>query len=146
MGKALDDSVHDEITDLCAKGDEFLDDDSFKDALIMYRQAFDLVPEPKYDWEASTWILTAIADTYFYSENYKEAKEVIEYLMHCPDAIGNAYIHLRKGQIHFELSEFDKAKDELLRAYMGGGDEIFEDDAPKYKALIEGVTKETNYD
>ena len=46
--------------------------------------------------------------------------------MHCPEAIGNPFLHLRLGQCQFELGSLDRAADELARAYMGAGEEIFE--------------------
>ena len=52
--------------------------------------------------------------------------------MRCPDAIGNPFIHLRLGQTQFELGNKDRAADELMRAYMGAGAEIFVGEAPKY--------------
>jgi len=52
--------------------------------------------------------------------------------MHCPDAIGNPFLHLRLGQCCFEKRALDRAADELTRAYMGAGRKIFESDDPKY--------------
>ncbi|MGB7380321.1 MAG: hypothetical protein WA959_27700 [Rivularia sp. (in: cyanobacteria)] len=39
--------------------------------------------------------------------------------MHCPGAVGNPFIHLILRQAQFELGNFDRAKDNLARAYMG---------------------------
>ncbi|SHM03275.1 hypothetical protein SAMN02746009_03838 [Hymenobacter psychrotolerans DSM 18569] len=56
--------------------------------------------------------------------------------MHCPDAIGNPLIHLRLGQVQYEMGNFAKAKDELMRAYMGQGEEIFEGEDEKYFTFL----------
>ncbi len=56
--------------------------------------------------------------------------------MHCPDAIGNPFIHLRLGQCQYELGNEEQAADELARAYMVAGDEIFDTDDPKYLEFI----------
>jgi len=56
--------------------------------------------------------------------------------MLCPAAIGNPFIHLRRGQVLFEQGEMEAAVQELLRAYMRGGDEIFSEDDPKYFRLL----------
>lgn len=56
--------------------------------------------------------------------------------MTCPDAIGNPFLHLRLGQALYERGETDRAADELMRAYMGAGDEIFGNDEPKYFVFL----------
>jgi hypothetical protein len=56
--------------------------------------------------------------------------------MHCADAIGNAFLHLRLGQSQFELGSLDRAADELARAYMAAGREIFDSDDEKYLAFL----------
>jgi hypothetical protein len=45
---------------------------------------------------------------------------------------GNPFIHLRLGQAQLELGNEERAADELMRAFMGGGHEIFESDDQKY--------------
>ena len=52
--------------------------------------------------------------------------------MHCPNAIGNPFIHLRLGQVQYELDDFERAKDELARALILGGSGIFEEEDLKY--------------
>ena len=52
--------------------------------------------------------------------------------MLCPGAAGNPFRHLRRGQVLFEQADYDAAADELMRAYMGGGLDIFAEEPPKY--------------
>ena len=59
--------------------------------------------------------------------------------MQCPEAIGNPFIHLRLGQAQFELGDKEAAADELMRAYMGAGAEIFAEEAPKYLEYLATV-------
>jgi len=56
--------------------------------------------------------------------------------MFCAEAIGNPFLHLRLGQSLFELGERRSALDELARAYLGGGREIFKREDPKYLAEL----------
>lgn len=132
----LDESVHRDITRLCKTGDEFAEQGKYEDAVAEYNKAWKLVPEPKNDWEASTWILAAIADSCFSLGKLKSAREALEYAMTCPGGIGNPFLHLRLGQVVFEAGEHDAAADELIRAYMGAGKEIFENEDPKYFAFL----------
>ena len=62
----------------------------------------------------------------------RAGRDNVSMAMHCPGAIGNPFLHLRLGQCQFELGNLDRAADELARAYMGTGIEIFEDEEGKY--------------
>jgi hypothetical protein len=77
-------------------------------AISEYHDAWKLVPDPKNHWRAST----------------------------CPDGIGNPFLHLRYGQILLDKGGKDRVADELMRAYMGGGSEIFALEDPRYLAFL----------
>jgi hypothetical protein len=62
--------------------------------------------------------------------------------MHCPDAIGNPFIHLRLGQCQFEIGNLKRAADELARAFLMEGLALFEDEDPKYIEWIKPQLKE----
>jgi tetratricopeptide (TPR) repeat protein len=132
----LSTEVHDKIMALCAAGDELAEAEAYEAAIEQYNEAFDLLPNPKNDWDASTWILAAIADACFLSGYYTSAREALEYAMTCPEAIGNPFLHLRFGQVLFLAKDYDGAADELMRAYMAEGEEIFETEDPKYFAFL----------
>jgi tetratricopeptide (TPR) repeat protein len=141
MSDTLDEQTHAAITQLTEAGDRLVEQRSYDQALDTYHQALDLVPEPITDWEAATWILTAIGETQFFKKDFIKAREALQQAMHCPDAIGNPFIHLRLGQVQFELGDLQRARDELARAYMGAGDEIFDGEDPKYLALVRQALK-----
>jgi len=123
----LTDEAHARIQDLCEKGDAFAESGDYSAALAEYWAAWDLLPEPKTEWDAATWILAAIGDANFLGGDFTAGRDNLSLAMTCPDAIGNPFLHLRLGQCQFELGNLDRAADELTRAYMGGGSEIFED-------------------
>lgn len=128
----LNDEVYDEIKKLSKSGDDLADKGKYAQALKKYWTAFDLIPEPKTDWEASTWLLVAIGDSNFLGNDFEAGRDNLSNAMHCPNAIGNPFIHMRLGQCQFELNNLDRAADNLTRAYALEGDEIFENDDPKY--------------
>lgn len=127
----LDDGLHARIKDLGAAGDDLAEGGDCAGALGKYWEAFDLLPEPKSDWEAGTWLMAAIGDANFRQGDFAAGRDNLAEAMRFPDAIGNPFLHLRLGQCQFELGNLDRAADELMRAYMGGG-EIFEEDDRKY--------------
>jgi tetratricopeptide (TPR) repeat protein len=128
----IPDKTHQQIKELCAEGDTFVEMREYKDAYENYIEALNLVPEPKEAYSATTWILAALGDMYFQTKDYGQANQVFSDVMHCPQAIGNPFLHLRSGQVALELGDPTRAADELCRAYMGAGREIFERESGKY--------------
>lgn len=132
----LDDNTYAQIQQYCAKGDALAKAGDFEAALALYWRAFDLLPEPKTSWQAGTWILTAIGDANFLAGDFTAGKDNLASAMHFPGALGNPFVHLRLGQCQFELGNLDRAADELMRAYMGAGPQIFAQDDGKYLAFL----------
>lgn len=127
--------VYDQIQALSTSGDAAAEVGDFETALNDYWAAWDLLPAPETMWEAATWLLAAIGDANFQSEDYEAGKDNLSLAMECPDAIGNPFLHLRLGQCEFELGNLDRAADELTRAYMGAGADIFEGEEKYFEFL-----------
>src|SRR3954464_15875006 len=117
MPLELDERVHARIKALCAAGDVFAERKEFNLAVKEYEKALALLPSPVSMWEAATWIWAAIGDTYFLSGNFAEAYKAFSEGTHCPGGVGNPFVHLRLGEIQFELGNEIVAADELARAY-----------------------------
>lgn len=139
----IPEKTHNKILKLCAGGDDLAGRGEYSAAVEEYNKAWSLIPEPKDQWHASTWILAALIDAYFLAGRNDYALDALQYVMTCPDAIGNPFIHLRFGEVLFELGEKDAAANELIRAYAIEGEEIFATEDPKYfeflktRAIIE---------
>jgi tetratricopeptide (TPR) repeat protein len=131
----LSDELYRRIKSLCKDGDALVKLGQYPAALQRYWAAWDLLPEPQTDWKAATWILAAIGDANFLARDYVAGRDNLSLVMHCPDALGNPFLHLRLGQCQFELGNLDRAADELARAYMGAGADVF-DGADKYFAFL----------
>jgi tetratricopeptide (TPR) repeat protein len=135
MGE-LNDVLYTQIQGLCRLGDEHAEEGNYPQALNKYWDAFDLVPEPKTSWEATTWILVAIGDANYLGKDFQAGVDNLSSAMHCPGAIGNPFIHMRLGQCQYEVGNMARAADELMRAYALEGEEIFEEDDPKYLQFL----------
>ena len=133
---SMDDKIYNKIQELCECGDDLTDLEQYEDAIEKYTQALNLIPEPKYYYEASTWVYTAIGDALFYLENYSHALNMFQEALKCPDGIGNPFILVRIGECLFETDSLDNAKNYLLQAYMVEGEEIFENEDEKYFEVI----------
>jgi hypothetical protein len=132
----LDEELHQKIKLNCAQGDKLAEATKFEDAIAEYNKAWLLIPDPKNEWEAATWVLAAVTDAAYLGGYATTAREAIEYGMTCPGALGNPFMHMRFGQILFDNNETDHAADELMRAYMGGGPEIFIPEDSKYLSFL----------
>ena len=132
----LVDEIFEKIEALSVAGDNLSDEGAYESALLKYREAFDLLPDPKTEWEAGTWLLAAIGDVHFLQGDFANGRDCLSNAMHFPDAIGNPFLHLRLGQCQFELGNLDRAADELIRAYMGDGGELFAEEDPKYLEFL----------
>lgn len=134
--KTLNRQLHKRITELSEQGNQHYDAGRYEAALYPWCEALELIPEPLEDWEASTWLFTSIGDALFHLGQHEKALDALSNAIRCPDGLGNPLIHLRLGQVQFELGKLDRAADELMRAYMGAGPEIFEEDDPKYLEFL----------
>lgn len=132
----LTDSTHELVMRYAAEGDELAKAGDFRAAIPAYNRAWELLPEPKSQWSAATWILAAIADAGYLGGFFRSARGALDYVMSCPGAIGNPFLHLRRGQVLFEQEEYSAAADELMRAYMGGGVELFSNEPAKYLEFL----------
>jgi hypothetical protein len=132
------------IQSACSKADALLEEgtrESTVNAFRGYAGALAELPEPTHSWHAAGWILSRMGECYFRIGSFEQAQDLYADLMWHPGAIGNPWIHLRKGQINFELGEMDKAGGELIRAYMGGGKDIFSLEDPKYYEYLKTVAE-----
>lgn len=139
----LPDDTHKQIEKLSADGDALAEAGRYPDALKKYWAAWDLLPEPKTDWDAATWLLAAIGDANFLVGDYHAGRDNLSNAMHCPGAIGNPFFHLRLGQCQLELGNEDGAADELTRAYMAEGPPNIRRSGPKISRVSEDQTRST---
>ncbi|WP_353631294.1 tetratricopeptide repeat protein [Pseudomonas canadensis] len=141
MSAELDVVLHEKIKEYCLSGDMLAEQGNHEEAIVQYNRAWRSVPEPKNSWEASTWILAAIADACFLSGYKGSARDALQYAMTCPGGIGNPFLHLRLGQVYLDEGQEDSAADELMRAYMGAGPEIFANESLHYLNFLKTRAK-----
>lgn len=134
----LDDAVYEQIERLSQQGNRALEAQDYDGAVKAFSAAYGLLPEPKAIWDAALWLKASLGDAYFEQKQYDRA------LSHFLDArgsatgAGNPFVALRLGECYFELGRGEEAKRFLLQAHMLEGDEIFEEEDPKYLAAIRG--------
>jgi len=139
MMKELPDEIYAAVKRLSAEGDARARHGDNTEAIERYRAAWDLLPAPRGQWLAATWLLAAIGDAHYLAGEYFLALSAFTDAIRAPHGLGNAFLHLRRGQCLFEIGEKTSAADELMRAYMGGGPEILRAEDPKYLEYLRSV-------
>jgi tetratricopeptide (TPR) repeat protein len=140
----LNDQIVASITELCERGDDDVEAGRYEEAVALYREALALVPHPVHAWAVSTWILGAIAEAYYLARDLSSAREAINEAFRCDGAIGNAFLHLRLGQIELALGNRGRALDELIRAFTRAGEEVFADEDPKYLTMVKAALEDSS--
>ena len=135
----LDDELYEKIQQLCEVGDELAEDEQYSKAIEKYNEAFELLPEPKYIYEAASWIYTAIGDSLYLAEDFENATDNFQQALKCEGGLGNPFIVLRIGECFYELGNTQKAKEYLIQAYMIEGEDIFSEEDEKYFDLIKDM-------
>jgi len=116
------------LDELAVTGNRLLDRRDYSGARYAWQQAMDLLPEPKRDWEASTWLYASIGDSFYHEQKFRDAKDALEDSLNCPDGHANPFILYRLGQTLVRLREEKEGIEFLLRAYMLDGQDIFASD------------------
>lgn len=138
----LSDAIYNQIEVYSEQGNDYCDNEEWEKAIMCFDKALELLPEPKEDWEAATWLYVALGDAFFFSEKYEEALVNLNCARICPDGMANPFILLRLGESYYELGEMELAKRYLLEAYMIEGTEIFEYEDGKYFDIVRILLKE----
>lgn len=123
----LSDDIYNQIEHLSEQGNLMLEDENFDGALTSWRAALALLPEPRHDWEAATWLYASIGDACYQSDDYAGAKNALFDALNGPVGIENPFVHYLLGKTLLRLQD-ERALDYLLRAYMLDGEEIFDSD------------------
>lgn len=132
----LPDDIYDQVQTLCAQGNELLDQERYDDALLRFGSAWEMLPEPRVDWNAATWILAAIGDAHFLRGDFAAMRKPLMTAMQCDGATANPFLRLRLGQCLYESGELDEAANWLAGAYLEEGSKLFDADDPKYLVFI----------
>ena len=130
----LTDEICEQIEVLSEEGNDYAENEDYNEAIIVWKQALALIPDPQNSYSESQWLEASIGDAYFLLGDFQKA---LEHFWNAKSNIEengyeNPFIMLRLGQTLLENQEEEEAKEYLLRAYMLEGEEIFEEDDEKY--------------
>ncbi len=126
------------ISDISTKAKSLAFAGRSNDAIAEYRKGLALLAPPVHSSEYAVMLFVGIGEIYYAQRDWDESLRYFGEAVRSEGGLGDPSIHFRLGQIRYEQGEIEKAKDELMRAYMGSGEIIFQGQDPKYFDLIKG--------
>ncbi|MGK5060305.1 tetratricopeptide repeat protein [Janthinobacterium sp. LB2P49] len=124
----LPSNVSKQVDLLSEMGNDLADQGEFSQAAERWTQALDLLPPPQADWDAYTWLKASIGDALYQLANFCAAREALFDAVNGPDGQVNPFVHYRLGQTEVALKNEEAGIEELLKAYMLDGEEIFNEE------------------
>ncbi|MFO0797023.1 MAG: hypothetical protein U0804_06065 [Gemmataceae bacterium] len=136
MAKPLPHDIEVEVARLSEAAEDRADAEDDSEALALFQAAWDLLPDPKTEWERASQLLGGIADSHFHLGAFESCRRAMQEAMRSGSGPENPFVCLRLGQCHLELGDERGAANWLTGALMGGGLEMFEEEDPKYWAFL----------
>jgi tetratricopeptide (TPR) repeat protein len=132
------------LKELGSRGDALSNEDGRgSEAIAVFREALELVPEPKQNYLVTTWLHVAIGDTAYLDGDIETAKDAFcHQIALCNGWHNKAFVWLRRGQIAYDTGDMKKAANDLASAFMLGSYDIFDTVDDKYPVFVLGKLKQ----
>ena len=124
------------IVRFCREGLERAAAGKNDEAVASYFAAWELLPEPREEWDAAPWILAAVGDVLYRREAFPGALDFFQRARRCPGGAHNPFVHMRLGQVHLHLGDHERAREALMLAVEVGGRDVFRDEDPRWLAWL----------
>lgn len=131
----LSDSTYEIITQLVDEAENDCRRNDFRSSISKYKKAARLLPKPRYEWEAYSWLMCGIGLNYVEIENWQEAFKFLNYSLLSSDEMVDASVWFHTGQALYKMGRFDESKDYLIKAFILNKG-VFDKHDPEYKAFI----------
>lgn len=104
----------------------------FSEAEERYLAAWNILPNPKHNWDSSQSILKSLVRFYFEIKNYFESEKWAREIFKCDILPGDAVPYIILGKVFFESGQIDLAREFLIKAFEIAGRRGFVGEDPKY--------------
>ncbi|HBX2114123.1 tetratricopeptide repeat protein [Klebsiella aerogenes] len=124
--------IESKVNSFVEKGNELHDDKKYAQALEQYKKAWNILPEPKPEWQVANWISANIFSAYFDLGDYNEAKKWGEMTLQTRGSEIDTAPSIDLGMVCYELEQFDEAYKYFNDAYSYGKERAFKGRPKKY--------------
>ncbi len=137
--KKLNEELEKKMFELDAKANEYYENEDWDMAIDTYKQQYELLPEPKDEYDWGYGALEMIGSVYYKKRDFKQAKSYLTKALASPVYTGsykqdmNAPINWELGKILYQEGDKEGALEYFKAAW--GLIEI-EDENPKYEEFI----------
>jgi hypothetical protein len=128
-------NLHEAVDRHAEEGNQLMDKGDYVGAETVFRRGLALLPEPKSHWEATLWFLAGIGDAQWSRGDHEGGRDTWRDAL-LNGGVGNAFVHLRRGQTLYELGLMKESANELLRALLLGGEELLANEDPKFLEYV----------
>jgi tetratricopeptide (TPR) repeat protein len=132
----LPDDIYQQILVFCERGNALSANNQFVEAYAIFKEAYELIPDPLLHTSASTWLLAALGESAFYSGQIDLALSHFVFGIEHTGAGENPYFPLMAGMALFELKNYEQSLNFLLTARLMAGPNIFQGADPKYLKFV----------
>lgn len=123
----LDGIIYDQIQLLSTEGNRAMDQRQLEQAVELWLDALDLLPEPKAQWQAAFWLNASLGEAYYQLGQFDQAIVVLNEAALYPEAQDNPYPFYMLGKAYWRLKH-ERSVEYLLKAYDLDGEGIFSAD------------------
>ena len=119
---------------LAAEGDVLHEKGDLTGAVDVWSEALNRMSEPT-EHPMAMWFFASIGDVEFEAGHFNEALSATGQAL-IAGGTGEGFVWLRRGQSLVESGEVSAGVEALTSAYMLEGEDIFDDEDPKYESLL----------
>ncbi len=125
------------IFKLTDQGDDALDEKDYDGYITFYKKAWEVVPEPRQEWELANGLVACIGEGYYLKGELDQAFLYFKEALACHNGEKNSSISFRLGQICLEQEDFDQALSFLHLAWKTSDGRAFEEEGASYLEFYE---------
>lgn len=125
--------LEEEIVSIIEAGNVYSTNGDFDAALKNYQEAWELLPEPKLEWEMlSSWLSGSFYTAYFNQADFESAKSWGEAQLKATSSDIDTAPSIDLGMVCYELEQYDESYKYFDEAYSYGKARAFKERPKKY--------------
>lgn len=129
--------LQEQLDHLMELSEEAWEEKNYLKSIKYCEDAWNILPEPKVNHEDSYMIIKDIIETYGLIDDWQNAKKWVPQIFECDkERVDDGDREFIAGKVEFELGNIDEAKKLFHTADMKSKSACFEDEDPKYKAIL----------